>query len=36
MPRVPYQFPEPGTSEVADTIRARRSDGGLIQLDGVL
>ncbi|KAI0092172.1 AhpD-like protein [Irpex rosettiformis] len=36
MPRVPYQFPEPGSSEVADAIRARRKDGELIQLDGVL
>lgn len=36
MPRVPYQFPEPGTSAVADAIRSRRNDGELIQLDGVL
>ena len=34
MPRVPYQFPEPGTSVIADKIRERR--GKLLDLDGVL
>ncbi|KAI0340898.1 carboxymuconolactone decarboxylase [Trametopsis cervina] len=35
MPRIPYQFPEPGVSAVADSIRERRN-GELIKLDGVL
>ncbi|KAI0322919.1 AhpD-like protein [Amylostereum chailletii] len=34
--RVPYVFPEPGTNEIADTIRERRSGKPLIDLDGVL
>ncbi|KAA1472472.1 hypothetical protein DENSPDRAFT_838748 [Dentipellis sp. KUC8613] len=36
--RVPYVFPPPGTNEVADGIRARRTgqNPGLIDLDGVL
>ncbi|KAF8505025.1 carboxymuconolactone decarboxylase [Hysterangium stoloniferum] len=35
MPRIPYVFPDPGTSPVADEIRSRRKDGKLIELDGV-
>jgi len=35
MPRIPYVFPDPGTSPVADEIRTRRKDGKLIELDGV-
>ena len=35
MPRVPYQYPEAGTSVAADKIRERR--GGILkELDGVL
>ncbi|KAF7782500.1 hypothetical protein Agabi119p4_1876 [Agaricus bisporus var. burnettii] len=34
--RVPYVFPEPGTNEIADEIRARRVNGTLLALDGVL
>jgi len=34
--RVPYVFPAPGTSEVADIIRERRGNKPLIDLDGVL
>ncbi|PIL35911.1 hypothetical protein GSI_01571 [Ganoderma sinense ZZ0214-1] len=34
--RVPYIFPAPGTDAVADTIRARRVNGTLLDLDGVL
>jgi len=35
MPRIPYVFPEPGDSEIADKIRERRKEGKLINLDGV-
>ena len=35
MPRIPYVFPEPGDSEIADRIRERRKDNKLINLDGV-
>jgi len=34
--RVPYVFPPPGTDAAADTIRARRTNGTLLDLDGVL
>ncbi|KAI0786693.1 4-carboxymuconolactone decarboxylase [Abortiporus biennis] len=34
--RVPYVFPPPGTNEIADTIRSRRKDGELLDLDGAL
>ncbi|KAI0072659.1 4-carboxymuconolactone decarboxylase [Panus rudis PR-1116 ss-1] len=34
--RVPYVFPEPGTDPVADTIRSRRTNNTLLDLDGVL
>ncbi|KZS91037.1 hypothetical protein SISNIDRAFT_457003 [Sistotremastrum niveocremeum HHB9708] len=34
--RIPYVYPPQGESEVADRIRARRPDGKLIALDGVL
>ncbi|TFK90032.1 4-carboxymuconolactone decarboxylase [Polyporus arcularius HHB13444] len=34
--RVPYIFPTPGTDAVADAIRARRENGTLLDLDGVL
>ncbi|GAW03911.1 carboxymuconolactone decarboxylase [Lentinula edodes] len=34
--RVPYVFPPPGTDPIADTIRARRTNGTLLDLDGVL
>ncbi|KXN90903.1 hypothetical protein AN958_02685 [Leucoagaricus sp. SymC.cos] len=34
--RVPYVFPAPGTNEIADDIRARRANGTLLALDGVL
>ncbi|KAH9858413.1 4-carboxymuconolactone decarboxylase [Lenzites betulinus] len=34
--RVPYVFPAPGTNAVADAIRARRTNGTLLDLDGVL
>ncbi|KAI0744191.1 4-carboxymuconolactone decarboxylase [Daedaleopsis nitida] len=34
--RVPYVFPAPGTDAVADSIRARRENGTLLDLDGVL
>ncbi|TFY66275.1 hypothetical protein EVG20_g4814 [Dentipellis fragilis] len=34
--RVPYVFPEPGTDAVADSIRARREGGILLDLDGAL
>lgn len=35
MPRIPYQYPEPGTSPAADKIRERRG-GVLKELDGAL
>jgi len=35
MPRIPYVFPAPGESDIADTIRKRRKEGKLINLDGV-
>ncbi|KAF9461289.1 4-carboxymuconolactone decarboxylase [Collybia nuda] len=34
--RVPYVFPAPGTNAIADAIRARRTDGVLLALDGAL
>ncbi|RDB16688.1 hypothetical protein Hypma_002471 [Hypsizygus marmoreus] len=34
--RVPYIFPAPGTDSIADAIRARRPNGTLLALDGVL
>ncbi|KAK0212920.1 4-carboxymuconolactone decarboxylase [Desarmillaria ectypa] len=34
--RVPYIFPEAGTDPLADSIRARRTNGVLLDLDGVL
>ncbi|KAF5370812.1 hypothetical protein D9758_001862 [Tetrapyrgos nigripes] len=34
--RVPYVFPEPGTDPIADHIRQRRTNGTLLDLDGVL
>ncbi|KAJ6530947.1 AhpD-like protein [Mycena vulgaris] len=34
--RVPYIFPAPGTDPIADAIRARRSNGTLLDLDGAL
>jgi alkylhydroperoxidase family enzyme len=34
--RVSYVFPEPGTDPIADAIRARRANGTLLALDGVL
>ncbi|KAG5342948.1 putative glycosidase C21B10.07 [Termitomyces sp. T112] len=34
--RVPYIFPAPGTDPIADAIRARRANGTLLALDGVL
>ncbi|KAJ7892499.1 AhpD-like protein, partial [Mycena olivaceomarginata] len=34
--RVPYIFPPPGTDPIADAIRARRTNGPLLDLDGVL
>ncbi|KAI0312341.1 AhpD-like protein [Amylostereum chailletii] len=34
--RVPYVFPPPGESKVADEIRSRRPNGALLDLDGVL
>ncbi|KAJ7185929.1 4-carboxymuconolactone decarboxylase [Mycena filopes] len=34
--RVPYVFPAPGTSAIADAIRARRANGTLLALDGAL
>ncbi|KAA1471766.1 hypothetical protein DENSPDRAFT_880745 [Dentipellis sp. KUC8613] len=34
--RVPYVFPEPGTDAIADSIRARREGGILLDLDGAL
>ncbi|THV02668.1 hypothetical protein K435DRAFT_792446 [Dendrothele bispora CBS 962.96] len=34
--RVPYIFPAPGTDEIADEIRARRTNGTLLDLDGAL
>ncbi|KAF7354435.1 putative glycosidase C21B10.07 [Mycena venus] len=34
--RVPYVFPPPGTDPIADAIRARRANGTLLDLDGVL
>ncbi|KAF5389390.1 hypothetical protein D9757_004284 [Collybiopsis confluens] len=34
--RVPYVFPPPGTDPIADAIRARRTNGTLLDLDGVL
>jgi hypothetical protein len=36
MPRIPYIYPAPGESSVADEIRERRKNGKLIALDGVL
>lgn len=36
MPRIPYIFPTPGESQIADKIRERRKDGKLIELDGIL
>jgi len=36
MPRIPYIFPAPGESRIADKIRERRKDGNLIELDGIL
>ena len=35
MPRLPYVFPKPGESAIADGIRERRK-GDLIELDGIL
>ena len=35
MPRIPYVFPAPGESPIADKLRERRKDGKLISLDGV-
>ncbi|KAJ6561479.1 4-carboxymuconolactone decarboxylase [Mycena vulgaris] len=34
--RVPYVFPPPGTSAIADEIRSRRGNGTLLALDGAL
>jgi len=34
--RVPYVLPLPGTDPIADAIRARRENGTLLALDGVL
>jgi len=34
--RVPYVFPAPGTDPIADAIRARRTNGTLLDLDGAL
>jgi len=34
--RVPYVLPPPGTDPIADAIRARRANGTLLALDGVL
>lgn len=34
--RVPYIFPAPGTDPIADKIRSRRTNGTLLDLDGVL
>ncbi|KAJ6566037.1 AhpD-like protein [Mycena capillaripes] len=34
--RVPYVFPAPGPDPIADAIRARRANGTLLDLDGVL
>ncbi|KAJ7068665.1 4-carboxymuconolactone decarboxylase [Mycena amicta] len=34
--RVPYVFPPPGTDPIADAIRARRTNGTLLALDGAL
>lgn len=34
--RVPYVFPPPGTNAISDAIRARRANGTLLDLDGVL
>ncbi|KAF8894122.1 4-carboxymuconolactone decarboxylase [Infundibulicybe gibba] len=34
--RIPYIFPPPGTDPVADSIRERRTNGTLLDLDGVL
>ncbi|KAE8209528.1 hypothetical protein CF327_g6497 [Tilletia walkeri] len=36
MPRVPPVYPPPGTSPIADAIRARRGARGLTPLDGTL
>lgn len=36
MPRIPYRFPAPGTSPIADAIRQRRGERGLTPLDGML
>lgn len=36
MPRVPYVYPAPGTSPIADAIRQRRGERGLTPLDGML
>ncbi|KAJ7052894.1 hypothetical protein C8F01DRAFT_1375683 [Mycena amicta] len=33
--RVPYIFPAPGTDPIADALRARRTNGTLLDLDGV-
>ncbi|KAF8212871.1 hypothetical protein K438DRAFT_1957457 [Mycena galopus ATCC 62051] len=34
--RVPYVFPPPGTDPIADAISTRRTNGLLLDLDGVL
>ncbi|CDO75676.1 hypothetical protein BN946_scf184941.g29 [Trametes cinnabarina] len=34
--RVPYVFPPPGADPIADALRARRPNGTLLDLDGVL
>ncbi|KAF8139232.1 hypothetical protein K438DRAFT_1785881 [Mycena galopus ATCC 62051] len=34
--RVPYVFPPPGTDPIADAIPTRRTNGLLLDLDGVL
>lgn len=36
MPRVPYQYPQPGSNAVADQIRSRRGARGLSPLDATL
>lgn len=36
MPRVPYCYPKPGSSTIADAIRVRRGERGLTPLDGML
>ena len=36
MPRIPYNFPQPGEDEVADRVRKRRGARGLTPLDGTL